>query len=225
MSGRVRVSVVATGIDTPKAAEAARPRLVAVGGGAPMAQPASVAVGSAQVSMVAGVSAVGAPAAVGHPAPHPFPAVALRPSGGQPATGQVPGHVPAGHQAPVMEAPIVDHAPPAPTMQPMARLSTPSLPGRPAPAARSGLFADPAARDAQPPAAAPAEPPRPSLFGTVTGLMRRRASAAQAYEAETAERAPVAEPQQPEPARPSVRAVAGEEMGIEIPTFLRRQSS
>ena len=41
LSGRVRVSVVATGIDTPAAIEAARPRLVAVGNGAAvaMAQP------------------------------------------------------------------------------------------------------------------------------------------------------------------------------------------
>jgi hypothetical protein len=36
--------------------------------------------------------------------------------------------------------------------------------------------------------------------------------------------AQAAEPR-PEPVRASVRAVVGEEMGIEIPTFLRRQSS
>ena len=42
LSGRVRVSVVATGIDTMPVVEAQRPRLVAVGGGTAVAQPMAV---------------------------------------------------------------------------------------------------------------------------------------------------------------------------------------
>ncbi len=95
---------------------------------------------------------------------------------------------------------------------------------------RASLFADPPRELAQPQAGAvPAEPARPSLFGTVTGVFRRRPLGVVAVTEEPVARVePVvagAEQQRPEPARAAVRAVAGEEMGLDIPTFLRRQSS
>jgi hypothetical protein len=70
------------------------------------------------------------------------------------------------------------------------------------------------------------EPTRPSLFGTVTGvLLRRRAATSQHAEPPTARVEPVSAESRAEPSPATVRPVAGEEMGIEIPTFLRRQSS
>ena len=70
------------------------------------------------------------------------------------------------------------------------------------------------------------EPSRPSLFGTVTGvLLRRRAALPQQAEFSEARIEPVVAEPQAEPSPATVRPVAGEEMGIEIPTFLRRQSS
>ena len=95
----------------------------------------------------------------------------------------------------------------------------------PAPATpRSGLFAE-AARPASVDAAA--EAARPSLFSTVTGAFRRRQHHAPAV---TAEPAPVRAdpaPQDPriEQPRVSVRQTAGDEVGLDIPAFLRRQSS
>ncbi|HET6185297.1 MAG TPA: cell division protein FtsZ [Acetobacteraceae bacterium] len=202
LSGRIRVSVVATGIDTPKT-EAARPRLVAVGGGAAAAQPVPVPAAMGHATITPPVAhPVAAP--VHHPAT-PYPAVALRPS---------PQPVPAPESL-VAAAHIADTPPPAPAMEPMARQSQ-----RAAAAPRSGLFAAEPPREAVP---GPMEPPRPSLFTTVTGLFRGRPPVGQ--EAPVPHAPPVHQEPQPEPARPSVRAVAGEEMGIEIPTFLRRQSS
>jgi cell division protein FtsZ len=93
---------------------------------------------------------------------------------------------------------------------------------------RSGLFADPPTAEEQPaPALQGADAARPSLFGTVTGVFRRRSPGPVAAEAQTARVEPVVSAEQrPESApRPMVRPVAGDEMGIEIPTFLRRQSS
>src|SRR6195952_2596800 len=74
LDGRIRVSVVATGIDSYKHAEQARPKLVAVGGGAaPAPAPivmrggAAAPAGSAPVFMP---SAVQAPAVLRHASPH-----------------------------------------------------------------------------------------------------------------------------------------------------------
>ena len=95
----------------------------------------------------------------------------------------------------------------------------------------AGLFADAAARrssrqlERQPVAA---EPPRPSLFSTVTGAFRRRLPTRRRA---APSRAPVrAEPAMQQDAaaeqpRASVRQTAGDEVGLDIPAFLRRQSS
>ncbi len=85
LAGRVRVSVVATGIDTPLKAESRKPHLVAVGGSAPLPFPA------AAMSVVAPMTAF-------NPA-SPMPAVALRPSmphSLQPAMGETAAEIGAG---------------------------------------------------------------------------------------------------------------------------------
>ena len=237
LTGRVRVSVVATGIDTPHRAEAQRPRLVAVGGSAAVAaedpihaapgsgpqQILASAVESAQSFVPQGFAAQGfvpqGPAAQGF---------AAAPHGGGTATPQPHALSGAGLRR---SAPLTP--PPSGEMHGEAGASLPghqtaAEPAAPRPAAgprpRSGLFAE-ASR--APAAAAPSpEAPRHSLFGNVTGLLRRRAApagASQPAAPEAIRRDPVAEPR-PEP-RPSVHPVGGEDMGLEIPTFLRRQSS
>ena len=205
LAGRVRVSVVATGIDTPAKAEEQRPRLVAVEGGA-VGAPLPLSMSTHLGAMPVGIG----------PAPVVLPA-SLRPSMPQPASAVA--EAPAGN---VAEMPAASaHTPFAPAARPPA--NSPSGATRP----RSGLFAEPA-----PPvdaAGAPvAEPVRPSLFGTVTGVFRRRppGSGAAGHDQPAGRIEPMVavEPRLEHP-RASVRPVAGEEMGIEIPTFLRRQSS
>jgi cell division protein FtsZ len=92
---------------------------------------------------------------------------------------------------------------------------------------RPGLFADEQrpVTAAQAPTQAVPEPARHSLFSTMTDAFRRRGptSAATAVP-QPQRREPVADGYQD--ARASVRQTsAAEEAGIEIPAFLRRQSS
>jgi cell division protein FtsZ len=91
---------------------------------------------------------------------------------------------------------------------------------RSAPAAsRSELFA---------PQAAPAmsEAPRPSLFSQVTGVLRRRLPATTPQTgAQPVRSEPALHESRPETPRASVRQTAGDEVGLDIPAFLRRQSS
>jgi cell division protein FtsZ len=78
----------------------------------------------------------------------------------------------------------------------------------------NGLFA------AEP--VAPAAPaPRRSLFGIVTGAMR----GAPAEPPAPAQPEPASYDTRGEPVRANVRQAAGEDMHIDIPAFLRRQSS
>ncbi|HJS87092.1 MAG TPA: cell division protein FtsZ [Acetobacteraceae bacterium] len=230
LTGRMRVSVVATGIDTPKAEQQqqqVRPRLVAVGGsiGAPQPMPIQTGPGHPTQVQKLGHGVYANPVqGHAHPVPehlamhaqHPAAApMALRPSmqAAQPAEPSMEQF--AMHVAEPVPAP-------APTQAP-ARLAP--LAPRPQAARSSGLFAEPTASGG---AAAPGQgdPPRPSLFGTVTGvLLRRRAAPPQQAEFSEARIEPVAVEPRAEPSPATVRPVAGEEMGIEIPTFLRRQSS
>ena len=200
LSGRVRVSVVATGIDTPAPGEMTRPRLVAVGGGAPILQAAPAPVHHAAPQVMAQHTAPQlAPAAYA-----PDPVVVHQP---QPALQPAPVH----HHAP---------APHAPVPQPLRQQSA---------AFRSPLFAEPPRGAEQPLPPAPAPAPRSSLFGIVTGALRRSQPAAA-----TASAASRSEPQlaagQPEqtaqvqPAQQEQRAHV-EEAGLDIPAFLRRQSN
>jgi len=94
---------------------------------------------------------------------------------------------------------------------------------RPNSAPRSGLFIEPSAPESAP-APGAAVLPRNSLFGIVTGAIRGAVrQAAPAGEPNRAE--PPMSAQASEQAGASVRPAASDEMGLEIPAFLRRQSS
>jgi cell division protein FtsZ len=89
-------------------------------------------------------------------------------------------------------------------------------------ASRANLFAEPQR------APGAAEPSRPSLFTAMTGGVFRRQRHAPAMASEPAPvRAEPAmqEPPRVEPPRASVRQTGGDEVGLDIPAFLRRQSS
>ena len=191
MNGRIRVSVVATGIDARQ--QELPVKLVAVGGGAPVSAVATTQIQQAAPARAPGgfTPRVAAGQAVA-PAPMPTPA-ATRP-------------------AQAYAVPV--EAEPAP--EPVFVAASPE------PALRAPAIARPAA-----PAAAPATSRFGSIFQRATGLIRRDpvaepvapqapAPAAQTYRAE-----PMA---QPAP-RPQNRAAPQEEMGLDIPTFLRRQSN
>ncbi len=175
LSGRVRVSVVATGIDTPAPSEQARPKLVAVGGGVAMAVPA------------------------GHTVQLGEPMVLAAPvSGSQVATAPV-----AASAAPL------PHAMP----QPLRQASSPR------PLSMELLRA--AEATVQAPAA-----PRTSLFGIVTGALRRSAVGAGPAEPRRSEPQLTQEvTAEVQPASPRAPTQAAEEAGLDIPAFLRRQSN
>ncbi len=200
LSGRVRVSVVATGIDTPEQASAEaeppRPKLVAVGG--------------TQLPMPAMVTMTPAPEMMEQMrAPMPM----MPQPTGMAATAM--------HYA---EAPASFAPQPMPASHPM---QAPGPRMAPPPARGGGLFNEAVQPEAAPAEAqaAPAVPPR-NLFRAVTGAIRRTLPAGAA--------APLPEPPRTEPglaASPriepaaSVRVAGNEEMGLDIPAFLRRQSS
>ena len=198
LSGRVRVSVVATGIDLASQVEAQRPRLVAVGNG------------------VAQVQAAGPVAA-----PH-VGAIGLTPSVTS-YSNATPGQLLTPRAAPAEPVPQQPAAEPAP-----ARAYVPPAPmPRPASAGRSTVFSEPAQpAAAPPPAASPAPSPARSLFGIMTRGMRGRGAdptgGEQRIEPQRAEPSfPTAhaEPQAPsQPQQPTDEA-------LEIPAFLRRQTS
>jgi cell division protein FtsZ len=210
MNGRLRVSVVATGIDAAEAREAERPRLVAVGGGGAVhavsnqfvaAQPAGRSPGGfvprqAAQSVPARAGTFVAPAQTAQAQPQQPPM--------QPAQ-MMPGQVQPVHMAPVQPAG-------APTAEAPAMSSQPH--------GEHGLRAPVATRPAMQPASA--TPPLRSLFQRATGgLMRRTVTEVQPV----AE--PPAQPARTEPAsqRPAQRAPQPDEMGLDIPTFLRRQGN
>jgi cell division protein FtsZ len=246
LNGKIRVSVVATGIDTP-ARNAERPRLVAVGGGAqqpgpaqsvnamgvvsaPPASPSPQAETTAAFTAPTGLAASGGhlraaalrPPAAPVPTRSPLPARPHhQPYTLQPTTRAAPAPAPQAMQ--YAEADQSDDYAESPR-QAQARQQPPALKVAPKvsadqrpPGRGNGLFAEPPA---------PPPPPRKSLFGIVTGAIRGG----------HAEPAP-----QPRPAaghanaathdyredqvRANVRQAAGEDMQIDIPAFLRRQSS
>ena len=208
LEGRIRVSVVATGIDSHKSLEQSRPKLVAVGGGgaAPAPQPIITRNSSASptaASSTPGVLQAMAPSLLRQVSPQ---AEAAAHAG---AVMETHGSQPVPQQKPLQQAQPL----------PVAQLT-----------AKANLFAEsqrPTAMPMHVPHAA-AESARPSLFNTVTGAFRRRAVAPSVPTAQqpTIRREPeVAEyPAQNQPV--SVRQTsAGDETGIEIPAFLRRQHS
>ncbi len=207
LAGRIRVSVVATGIDSHKVAEQPRPKLVSVGGGAaPAPQP---------IHVRNAVSAMAVPETAPVMAP---PAPALRQVSPTPDAAE----------------PSVTEADPE-TVQALAAKLQPVRPtvvagSSQATAKPGGLFA-PQRGPVAAPSSAPqsdAAAPRPSLFSTVTGAFGWRNPTASAATAEPSQqrREPVTESGHGEGSRVGFRqASMSDEAGIEIPAFLRRQSS
>ena len=206
LSGRIRVSVVATGIDSPAHAEHDKPRLVALGGGAmPLPQPIPLPMHA--MALPAGAMPAPAPVMTLHPLRQAAPQMLTM-------TEVMPG-------AAVLEAAVT--AAPAPMAMPAA--PEPAAAARPAVGPHnSGLFAEPPQAG---PGQTAGESNRPTLFSTVTGAFRRRqhhAPAAAVEPAPVRTEPAVQEPRVEQP-RPSVRQTAGDEVGLDIPAFLRRQSS
>ena len=203
LSGRVRVSVVATGIDMGSQIEAQRPRLVAVGGGgmtSAIAQPAGQQPAAPQAGTQAAPLGLtpSAPAFV----PHHAPVQLLTPREPAPMEAQ-------SFSQPALQQPSRSYVPPA---------ATP----RPASANRSTIFSDPGP---PPPVsvqvAAPAPSPARSLFGLMTRGLRGKAAEPQQFP----------EPQRAEPSFPAnpgpsaVQPQQPQDEALEIPAFLRRQTS
>jgi cell division protein FtsZ len=199
MNGRLRVSVVATGIDAREAREAERPKLVAMGGGS--------------VQAVASAPVPHGPAQGGQPGGHqgqPMPPSMRNPGGFTP-------RVAAGGSQPAQMRPAQTYAAPQPApAQAQAPLAEPPV-----------SMAQPAEVSLRAPAgtrqAAPVQPAQSggfkSLFRQATGLMRRD------VEGPAPQAAPVVR-QDPQPApRPVAAPTQQDEMGLDIPTFLRRQSN
>ena len=204
MNGRVRVSVVATGIDVASQKEAEKPKLVAMGGGA--AQPLN-AVASQNI---------GTAPATGPGLPFMRRAAQTAPAmrSALVETAPVPEVEIAPAPTPVAEAPVMLAPAPAP-MPEMPQLRVP--------------VADLAEPQAAP--AAPRQAGLRGLFGKVTGMggmMKRNlspAAEAQSYAPEVAP-APRLEPAPaPAPRMEAARPTQQDEMSLEIPAFLRRQRS
>jgi cell division protein FtsZ len=203
MNGRIRVSVVATGIDVADQREAEKPKLVAMGGGA--AQP---------LNAVSNQSIGAAPTGPGLPfmrraaqtAPTLRPAVVETTPAPEAEMASAPGSQ---QEAPVMLAPA-----------PMAEPEMPQL-------------RVPVAEPTEPqPAAAAARPAGlRGLFGKVTGMggmMKRNVSPAgepQGFAAETGQAARIEPTSAPAPRFEAARPSQQDEMSLEIPAFLRRQRS
>ena len=245
LAGKVRVSVVATGIESQADVDARRPRLVAVGGGGgggggmSAIGPTGGEGGGFEQAPLSSVEPVAFGGGESRPAAPMFgqaiPNAPLAQAGGGARPALRPPLPPLRQQTPVRApdalrpqgAPLVPQ-PAQPGMMPQQAPRPPQA-GE-APASR-GLFAEaprgPARPLPLPPAGHPVAPPRSSLFGIVTGAMRRtRPNAPEAEGAAPEQPQMAAENEAPaEPPRPSVRPAPGDESGLDIPAFLRRQSS
>ncbi len=237
LQGRIRVSVVATGIDSPAQTERERPRLVAVGGGAmpapaPIPLPMQATAGSGlALAMPAGASPAPASMMAAHALRHAAPQV-VAVGDALPATASmmealaVVDFQPGTHAHAAVVTPVQSVSA---TVQALcvAPASTQQAAPRPGSSGAS-LFAEPSRPVAATARVQPAaELSRPSLFSTVTGAFRRRHQPSAAPSGPAQVRAePVVHEARAEPPRASVRQTAAEEVtGLDIPAFLRRQSS
>ncbi len=197
MNGRIRVSVVATGIDAASAAvspQAAGPRLAVVNAPAPTSASAH-----APAAARGGSGPLGAPI---------VPATPRRPvqvGGGagllrQPAAASAPIMARQVVYAEEMPQPVPVQAPPPPVAASAPYQAAPQQPSLPEGGQGAGWR---------------------GLFRNATGLMRRNVE-----EPTLARTEPVAsqQPRPPAPMRPAQQAQP-DEMGLDIPTFLRRQSN
>ncbi|GBR11850.1 cell division protein FtsZ [Acetobacter oeni] len=211
LNGKIRVSVVATGIDIPSA----RPHL-AVDNVEQMQATGTDGgyAGQQGVDQNAG----------GQGMPHQGAPMFGGQQGGQApaAAGQHASGFGAPQQ-PVRQAPNFSMDPgqqaPAPGQAGPARNNTASP--------RAGLFTDPsrpAAHRAPEPAPAPQQPR--SLFGMMTGVLRRPAEPRQEQQPARPHTtsAPQVNPAPPPQASPTVRPAQADDGGLDIPAFMRRPS-
>jgi cell division protein FtsZ len=200
MNGRVRVSVVATGIDVATAAGRGEVPLKLVANGAPTQAvatqslaPAAAAPRAAATSFIRTVAAPSAMPTMRPAVVDPTPETQAEPAPEAYAPVQ-----PAPVETPVVMGPAAVAAEPAP------RLAEPPRPA--APGMMSGLF---------------------KRATGITGMMRRTLpEPAAPAPAPVLRVEPSVAPQQAAPAAPRAARPSGQEdMGLEIPTFLRRQSN
>jgi cell division protein FtsZ len=225
LTGRVRVSVVATGIDSPRI-DRQRPPLTVVTGGAVPQPPAALVrqhEDEAQDAPEPVMATMTEGNTVRQIAPRPIVTPRMQMAAAPDAIAE---------PAPGFAQPVLHPQP----IAPMLRQHQAAVPH-----ARPELFADAARPASQPPVSAgaplatppaavpaPADPVGNGLFRRVTGVFRRpsggSAPAPAAIAPNTERRAPVMTPVEPD--RPATRpAQAQGDGGIEIPTFLRRQTS
>ena len=205
MNGRIRVSVVATGIDAAGQREAEKPKLVAMGGGA------------AQLVNAVSNQSIGAAPATG-------PGLPFMRRAAQTAPTLRPAVVETAYALEAEIAPSPGSQQEAPVMLAPAPMAEPEMP----------QLRVPVAEPAEPqPAAAPRSAGLRGLFGKVTGMggmMKRNLSSSvepQGFTAETAQTARI-EPTSasaPAPRFEAARPSQQDEMSLEIPAFLRRQRS
>lgn len=199
LNGRVRVSVVATGIDTP----------------APHAENIHSTHQEHETHPATSIyyqsSSVDA-TEQGHTPSAPEPAGAAHATSAQHNQNEVP-LASSPSQEPVAQ-PTTHQQPPASGSLYQAP-SPDTVPNRAAQGAspRSGLFSEPPKQVEQ---SAPAR----SLFGIVTGALRGRSPTASAENTPEAQKA---EPSLRNTDQPSVQPASTDEMGLEIPAFLRRK--
>jgi cell division protein FtsZ len=238
LEGRVRVSVVATGIESAVRLTE-RPKLVAVGGGAVEEAVSATATATITMTPPPGAPTTGFAPHVGGGAQ----TIPLRPSQSGSVTGIRPGVRPA---AVPPQPPMPTNAPPAgaapapaatteaerveagqaaaPQVEAIRRETLRADQSRAeasretANSASSILFSQ-HARETQ-----PVPPPRMPIFNAVTGLFRRGAHVAQGAAATAAERSrPVAA--DPAPVVVPDPVHTADRVDIDIPTFLRQQRS
>ena len=232
LSGRIRVSVVATGIESQNRAEQSRPKLVAVGGGgaAPAPQPI---VRNAPAAAAPAFMQNAAPAVGSNPLRQPSP---------QPEAAVAQAVALDANQQPVPQLRTVAQPQFQPHQQVQQR-QPPAQPAQPTPAqllaTKASLFAEsqrPAAMPVQTPEQPATDHSRPSLFNAVTGAFRRRSLGQQAPVQHTPQYSRKPEPAadelqtQLQPQAPVLPVSAqqsptGDQGGFEIPAFLRRQHS
>ena len=194
LNGKIRVSVVATGIDNPPGRGAAQPAGAAEPASPPQPAPEAAA------PPVAPTTAQAAPQSPSAP-PLQHPAAPAR-----------PGHAPAPGAA--QRPPGAPRAPSPNAVPPQAQRSSP----------RSPLFTE----NARPPQAPEPQAPPRSLFGIVTGALRRHSNPPQPEAAPQPQRTEPSVQQQPV-AQPSAQPAPGnatppDDGGLDIPAFLRRRS-
>jgi cell division protein FtsZ len=231
LAGRIRVSVVATGIDGPAQGELPRPKLVAVGGGVPLPEPLPIPIPSSGPAQMAGSQARTAAEPEMHAPGSTRQATnvsALRQPAAQPERVIIPDPLASS------EEPLSDSRDPVQQPRPLSTAV-------PRPKQPSGLFAHQSGT-------VQAAPPQPTgdtaargLFQTATGLFRRRAAPAPAPRIPGGD-TQIAQRREPVAAGVSQMAHAGElamdperpserrpptmdDSGLDIPAFLRRQSS